>query len=140
MSDHHGPSPTFSQTQQLPHLASSSSPGNYLHHDRSGSLTLPTWVDTTQQSQHNQHQPQSMSSLQHRDTSTLSGPGSTTLFNGGTPLMTGPGGMMLPPPTPFGGTSGTGTGFLDPSTLSTSALPLDSGKSPLLHIVHPVGR
>lgn len=52
--------------------------------------------------------------------------------------MGGPGSMMLPPPTPFSGTSGTGTGagtgtgtgFLDPSTLSTSALPLGSGESP----------
>ena len=46
--------------------------------------------------------------------------------------MGGPGAMMLPPPTPFSGTSGmgvgTGNGYLDPSALSTSALPLNSGE------------
>lgn len=160
MSDHHGPSPTFSQTQLPPHLASSSSPQNYLHQDRPGSssgsgsasLTLPTWIDTSHTQHHQQHQHQQQHQQQgilpsihhHQDGTSLSGPGSATLFNGGTPLMGGPGGMMLPPPTPFSGSSGTGagtgtvngngngngdgSGFLDPSTLSSSALPLNSGK------------
>lgn len=126
MADHRGPSPTFSQTHH--HLGSS--PQHYLHQDRAGSLTLPAWVDTTQ-SQHQQQQ--SLPPIRHHDGTNLSGPGSATLFNGGTPLMGGAGGMMLPPPTPFGGTSGlgngNGNGFLDPSTLSTATLPLDSGKS-----------
>ena len=53
--------------------------------------------------------------------------------------MGGPGAMMLPPPTPFSGTSGmgvgTGNGYLDPSALSTSALPLNSGELTLARLL-----
>lgn len=130
MHDHHGPSPTFSQGPHQ-HL---SSPQKYLHRDRSESLTLPTWVDTTP-SHHQQHhqQQQILPSIHHHDVTNLSGSGSATLYSGGTPLMGGAGSMMLPPPTPFSGTSGTGggaaNGFMDPTALSSSTLPLDSGES-----------